>query len=91
MSFAQRTVVHHRLYFGRKAQEPQQVRDGRAIAPDHARDFTLRHAELVDEALVSLRLVDRREVVPLQVLDERERQQRLVVDLLDDGRHVGPA
>src|SRR5207237_1177388 len=44
-----------------------------------------------DESLVAFRLFDRVQVGALEVLDERQREQRLIVNLLHDGRNLRPA
>ena len=48
-------------------------------------------AVLGGHALVHERFVERREVLPLEVLDDGDLERRLVVDLLDDGRDLGAA
>ncbi len=91
MALGQFPLVQHRLHFGRELQQSEQIRNRRPIAADQPRDLAVRQLELRRESLVARGLVDRREVVTLQILDERERQQRLVVDVFHDGRNLRPA
>ena len=41
--------------------------------------------------MVAFPLLDRIEICPLEILDQREREQRLVISLLDDGWDLFPA
>ena len=92
----QRPRVTHRerrrgdvvLDFGRQLEQPERVRDGRAILADRRGHRVLRQVEFVDETAIRFRLVDRVEVFALNVLDQRELEQRLRrllgADVLED-------
>ncbi len=75
----------------RQLQYAQEVGDGRAVLADGIGDLLLGERELVDEALVSERLVQGVEVGALEVLDQGEREHFAIVERLDDGRDLGPA
>src|SRR5207253_124158 len=57
------------------------VGDRGAVAPHRVCDVLLRQTEFRDEALVTARFIYGREVVTLQILDQRERQEGAVVDV----------
>src|SRR5207253_4097002 len=65
----------------REAQEAQRVRDRRPLLADARREFLLRQPVLLDQALVRLRLLDRVEVLALDVLDQRDLERLVVGDL----------
>ena len=56
-------------------QQPDVVGDRRAVLADGVGDLLLRQVELVGEPPVGERLFDRVEVLALDVLDERDREQ----------------
>ena len=60
------------------------VRDRRAILADRIGQRFLRHRAFVEQPPVGGRLVDRIEVLPLDVLDQRDLQQLVVADLAHD-------
>ena len=59
-------------------QEPQIVRNGRAVLSDSGGDIFLRQLELVGKAPIRERLVYRIQIFALNVLDERELEPRPV-------------
>ena len=61
-----------------QAQEAQRVRDRGAVAPDPAGDLVLGEAELVLQAVEGLRLLDRVQLLALDVLDEGQLEEVLV-------------
>src|SRR5207247_5914693 len=69
----------------------QGVRHGGPIAAHRVGHVLLGEVELRDEPLVAARLVHRREIVALQVLDQREREHGAVVHLALHGRDLLPA
>lgn len=72
---------------GGQGKQAHGIGDGRAVAADGAGDLLLGHAELVGQAAVGARLLDRVEVFALDVLDEGELEHVGVVDVADDGRN----
>ena len=73
----------------RKPEQAHEVRDRTAILPHRGCDLVLREAELVCEPPVRERLVNRIEVLALDVLDEGELQQLLaILDVADDDRDL---
>ena len=75
-------------------QQPQEVRDRRAILPHRGRDVFLRQLEFVGEAAVGERLFDRVQVLALDVLDERHLEERLLLprrDVAHDDRDAEQA
>src|SRR5271169_4913919 len=67
----------------RKAQEPDGVRDRGPVAPDPLGHVLLAHVELVVKALESLGLLEGRQFLTLDVLDQRELQHVLVAHVPD--------
>ena len=72
----------------RQAQQAQRVRDRRALATHAPRDLLLRQVELVLQALEGLRLLERRQLLALDVLDEGQLQQLLVGHVAQRDRHA---
>jgi len=87
----QRAVAHEGLDAAGEREQPQQVGHRRAILADRLCHLRLRQPEIVHELLVALGLFHRVEVGALEVLDERQSEERLVVEDLDDRRDLGPA
>ena len=75
----------------RKLEQAERIGNGGAVATHCVRYVLLRQAELRDEPVVPARLVHRRQVVALQVLDQRERQDGAVVHLALDRGNLLPA
>ena len=79
----QRTRVAHRqrarrevrAHFVGQLQQPQEVGDRAAVLADGRGDLVLRQPELVRQPLIGQRLVDRVQVLALDVLDERQLEQ----------------
>src|SRR6266566_3542304 len=65
----------------RELEQAEGVGDRGAVAPHRVCDVLLRQTEFRDEALVAARFIHGREVVTLQILDQRERQEGAVVDV----------
>ena len=61
----------------------------RARPPERFRDLVVRHAELVDEPRHRLRLIDRVQILALQILDQRHGERGLVRQLANDDGTVG--
>src|SRR2546425_6876720 len=64
---------------GRELEQAEGVGDRGAVATHRVCDVLLRQTEFRDEALVTARFIHGREVVTLQILDQRERQEGAVV------------
>src|SRR5690606_28831258 len=77
----------HRLYGFGQVEQAQQVAGRAARAADRLGGLLVRRAGLVDQAPDALRLLERIEVLALDVLDEREGERGLVVGLAHDHRH----
>ena len=83
-------LVQHGEHHVGKLQEPERVRDRGPVAAHRFGDILLGQEEFGDQPLVAPRFVDGREVVALEVLDQRKRQDRPVVDVACDGRDLLP-
>src|SRR3990172_6739321 len=68
----------------RHGRERQRLRDGRAALAELLRHHLVRVVVGVDERLQPIRLFERRQVLALQVLDQRELHRLGVVGLPDD-------
>src|SRR5690606_23352076 len=68
-------------------EQAQQVAGRAARAADRLGGLLVRVAELVDQAPYTLCLLERIEVLALDVLDQGERERRLVVGLAHDDRY----
>ena len=77
------------LHQWRQLEQSQGVGDLRPRAPDPARQLLVRAAEVVEELLVGGGLLQRVELRPVEVLQERVPQHVLVVGAPDDGRDGG--
>ena len=72
-------------------QEPEGIRDGRAVTSHRIGHVLLREVELGDESFVPAGFVHGGQIVALQVLDQRERQHGAVVHLALHGGDLLPA
>src|SRR5690606_34919301 len=72
----------------RQFAQPQQVADGRARPADGLGGLGVRHVELVDQALERTRLLERIQVLALDILDQRDGDRGLVRDIPDHGRDL---
>ena len=79
------------LNLTRQAEHSQQVGDRRAILSNRFRDLLLSQLELIDQTPVAARLFDGVQVCALKILDERQNQHGLVVEVPHDGRNLRPA
>ena len=75
MAHRQRRPTDVVAHFRGQPQQPDVVGHRRSILADRLGDLLLGQAELVGEPAVGVRLFDRIEVLALDVLDERGRQQ----------------
>ena len=91
MPFRQFPLLHQVLDLIRQLEQPEQIRDRRAITTNQSGDLRLGQLELLAETLISRRLVDGGQIVPLKIFDQRQRQQSWVVNLPDNGGNLGPA
>jgi hypothetical protein len=84
-------LVHHRLHVRWKLEQPEEVGDCRPVQAYGPGDLRLTQLELLAQAAEARRFIDRREIVALQVLDQREGEQRAVVHFLHDRGDLRPA
>jgi hypothetical protein len=83
--------LYHIANGGRERKHAKQICDRGAILPDRVSYLLLRQPELVNEALIALRLLKGIEVGALEILDERKREHGPVVELMNDGGNLCPA
>src|ERR1019366_1961383 len=77
--------------FGGELEEAQEVGDGGAVLAGTLRHLLLGEAEFAGEAMKGAGLLDRIEVLALEVLDDGDFHGLLVGDLADDGGDGGNA
>ena len=75
------TSGHLTANIRRQAQQPQIVRDGRAVFSHRDGNGVLRQAVIVAQAAVGLRFLDRVQIFALDVLDEGHFEQLVVGDV----------
>src|SRR5688572_6779608 len=71
MAGAELSVLNEIDYVLRKLQKPRQVRYRRAIFPHPFRNVLVAQRELVTETLIGAGLLNRVQILPLDVLDNR--------------------
>ncbi len=81
-------MLHQLLHGGRQVEQPHRIGDVRAALAHLPGDVFLGLVELGPEPLVAARLVDRRQVGALQVLDQRDLQRFEIVEGPHHHRHV---
>ena len=86
MAHVELAALEHLAHQARQLEEPQQVRDRRARAADGVGGVGMREPELLDEPVQRARLLERVQVLALNVLDQRDRDGGLVGNVADDGR-----
>ena len=69
--------------FDRQAQQAHVIGDGRPVPAHRARDRFLRELQLIAQASLGLRFLDRVEVFALDVLDERHLEQSIVRNIAE--------
>ena len=74
-----------------KLEKPQAVRDRASVLADHLGDIVDREPELVLERLIAARLLDRVQILALEILHERVPERLGVVHLADDRRDRRPS
>src|ERR1041385_858865 len=79
------------LDFGGEPEQPERVAHGRAVLPHQPGDLLLGQREIGHEPLVAGGRVHRRKIVALEILDQREGEQRAVLHLLHHRRELLPA
>src|SRR5262249_41909017 len=79
------------LYRSRKVEQPDGVRDLWTAPADPSREFLVRPPELVKQLLVCRRFLQRVEVRPVDVLQERVPEHRVVARVPYDRRDGVPA
>ena len=70
----------------RQLEEAQRVRDRDPAAADPGRELVVGQAEVFDQLLVGARLLERAEVLAVEVLDEGLLDSRQLVGLADQRR-----
>ena len=83
----QLALANHLLHRARQLQQAHRVGDVRAALADRPGDLVVALLEILDEAAIALRFVDRRQVGALQVLDQADLQGVLVVHAAHHDRH----
>jgi hypothetical protein len=81
----------HLANTGRKQQHAKQICDRRPIFPHRLGDLLLCQLELLDQALITLCLLEGIQIRALQILDEREREHGAIIEIVHDGGNLGPA
>ncbi len=80
-------VGHHLLDGGRQLEQAQRVAHRRSALADPRRDLVVGEVEVLDQLLVGGRLLERVEVLAMDVLDQGVLERGGVVDVADDGGH----
>src|SRR5699024_8418364 len=81
---AQDTGTHPRLHLRRQVQQPESVGDVRSRAAQPLGELAVRGPEVVQELLVGSGLLQRVELLALEVLQERVPEQFVVTRAPDD-------
>ena len=91
MTGGQRAGLDHRLDAIRQPQQAQRIGEVRSALADDVGECLLRVLESLDQVAIAARLLDRIEVRPLHVFDQRDLEQLLVVELPhNDGNRMQP-
>ena len=85
MAFGELPALEHAEHVVGQIEQADPVRDGRLRAADALRHLAERQPELVDQHRVGARLLDRRQLLARDVLDQAEQQRVAVVGLAYDG------
>ena len=88
MSHGELTAPEQILDGPREVQEPQGVGHRGALLTHAVRDLALGQAEIFDEDPECLGLLDRVELLTLEVFDQRQLEQIDVGNVPDDGRDL---
>ena len=91
VSDAQRSVANGLLQFGRQLQERHEVGDGRPAQTEPRGQLLVGHLVVGQVLLEPLRLLDRVEVGPLNVLHQGRLEALLIVEVHDGDRDRGHA
>ena len=75
------------LHLVGEVHQPQQIADRGARAADRLRRGLVGQTELLDQPAQGARLLQRIQVLALNVLDERHRDRRLIGHIADDRRY----
>ncbi len=81
--------LDHGEHLGGELEKAQEIGDRGAVFAGALRHLLLGEAEFAGEALVGAGLLDRIEILALEVLDDGDLHRLLVGDLADDGRDGG--
>ena len=91
VALADAPALQRREHLGGQFQQPQPVCHLRPRAADAVRRLLLGHPEVVDQPPVGARLLDRAQVLALDVLDQRQLQLVAVGRLAHGDRHARQA
>jgi hypothetical protein len=87
VSFGQLAANEHPQHLVRQLEQAQAIGDERLRTADALGHFAERKTELVDQHRVRARLLDRREILAGDVLDEREQQRVAIVSAANERRN----
>jgi hypothetical protein len=90
VTFGKLAPLNQLLDFVRQLQETEQIGDRGSVPPDETSNLRLGELKFFAQALIPGCLIDRREIISLQVLDKSERQQGLVINILYYRWDLGP-
>src|SRR5436190_266423 len=85
VSLAELAALEHAEHVVGQLEQPNPVRDGRLGAADAVGHLAQREPELVDQDGVRTGLLDRRELLARNVLDQAQQQRVAVVGVANDG------
>src|SRR3954466_835116 len=91
MTGTQPTLLDDLEYHARELQDAQHLRDRRPILAHRVGDLLMREAEFLGQAPIAARLLHCIEVGALEVLHERQREQRPIIYLAYDRRDLRPS
>src|ERR1700716_3311678 len=83
--------LHHAPDGCGKCQHAEEICDCGAVLPDSIGHLLLGKAELIEETLIALRLLQGIEVGALEILDKGEGKHRSVIEVAHDSRNLRPA
>ncbi len=88
MAHGQRAIDDALLHRARQFEQPQQIGDMAARFVDELAQSLLGMPEILDQAMIRLGLFDRIEILPLNILDQRDFERFGIVERADDHRHL---
>jgi len=91
MADREAAVADRALDRGREFEQAERICDNGAALSDSRRNLILFELELPDQLAVTLGFLDRVEILPLEIFDQREFQDRAVISFADDCRGISQA